>query len=174
VVRSESVIPGLISYRGQHFPASDIPLPARRVFSLSWMRHQPDIGYVHVPIIPDLNLLTVRALDMSLSVLRSVSAMYTGYLKNMGTHFTMVLMLMKGGQPWGLGSCLQHSAPKFVPYEVRALRTAREHGLVAHLRKRRIGILRLQTFFAQHPEPAHRVDVGRCRRHGNPGLDADH
>ena len=120
VVRAESVIPGQISYLGQHFPASDIPLPARRVFSLSWVRHQPDIGYVPVPVIPDLNPITGRALDMSLSVLRSVSAMYTGYLKNMGTQSTMVLTLMKGGQPWGLISCLHHSAPKFVPYEVRA------------------------------------------------------
>jgi two-component system, chemotaxis family, sensor kinase Cph1 len=120
VVRAESVIPGLISYLGQHFPASDIPLPARRMFSLSWVRHQPDIGYVPVPVIPDLNPITGRALDMSLSVLRSVSAMYTGYLKNMGTQSTMVLTLMKAGQPWGLISCLHHSAPKFVPYEVRA------------------------------------------------------
>lgn len=119
-VRSESVISGQTEYLGLHFPPSDIPAPARRLFSLSWLRHQPDIHYTPVAIVPENNPLTGNPLDMSCAVLRSVSVMYTGYLKNMGTDASMVLTLLKNGQLWGLIACHHHSGPKHVPYEVRA------------------------------------------------------
>ena len=118
-VKSESVISGQTPYLGQHFPPSDIPVPARRLFSISWVRHQPDIDYVPVPMIPADNPVTGHPLDMSYAVLRSVSAMYTGYLKNMGTRSSMVLTLLKEGRPWGLIACHHHSGPKHVSYEVR-------------------------------------------------------
>ena len=53
-VRSESLAGGedLTPYLGLHYPPSDIPQPARRLFSLTWLRHQPDIGYTPVPITP--------------------------------------------------------------------------------------------------------------------------
>jgi two-component system, chemotaxis family, sensor kinase Cph1 len=119
LVCAESVVAGQISYLGQHFPATDIPVPARRIFSLSWVRHQPDVGYTPVPMIPPENPLTGQALDMSYAVLRSVSPMYTGYLKNLGTSSSMVMTLLKDGRPWGLIACHHHSGPKFAAYEVR-------------------------------------------------------
>jgi two-component system, chemotaxis family, sensor kinase Cph1 len=119
-VRSESVIEGQTPYVGLHFPPSDIPAPAKRLFSLSWLRHQPDIHYTPVPMVPENNPLTGGPLDMSYAVLRSVSVMYTGYLKNMGTDASMVMTLLKNGQLWGLIACHHHSGPKHVPYEVRA------------------------------------------------------
>ncbi len=118
-VRSESVIGGQVAYLGQHFPPSDVPAPARRIFTMSWVRHQPDIGYVPVPMMPENNPVTGRALDMSYAALRSVSVMYTVYLKNMGTDASMVMTLLKNGQLWGLIACHHHSGPKHVPYEVR-------------------------------------------------------
>jgi two-component system, chemotaxis family, sensor kinase Cph1 len=119
-VRSESVIAGQIAYLGLHFPPSDIPAPAKRLFTLSWLRHQPDIHYSPVPIIPENNPLTGGPLDLSYALLRSVSVMYTGYLKNMGTDASMVMTLLKDGRLWGLIACHHHSGPKHVPYEVRA------------------------------------------------------
>jgi light-regulated signal transduction histidine kinase (bacteriophytochrome) len=118
-VRSESVIEGQTSYLGQHFPPSDVPAPAKRIFSLSWLRHQPDIKYIPVPLVPENNPITGGPLDMSYAVLRSVSVMYTGYLKNMGTDASMVMTLLKNGQLWGLIACHHHNGPKHVPYEVR-------------------------------------------------------
>ena len=47
-----------LSYRirmselGMHFPPSDIPAPARRLFALSWLRHLPDVDYEPVPLLP--------------------------------------------------------------------------------------------------------------------------
>jgi chemotaxis family two-component system sensor kinase Cph1 len=118
-VRSESVIEGQTPYQGLHFPPSDIPAPAKRLFTLSWLRHQPDINYTPVPIVPEKNPLTGGPLDLSCAVLRSVSVMYTGYLKNMGTHSSMVMTLLKDGRLWGLIACHHHSGAKHVPYEVR-------------------------------------------------------
>jgi two-component system, chemotaxis family, sensor kinase Cph1 len=120
-VRAESLAEGggFTPYLGLHYPASDIPQPARRLFSLTWLRHQPDIAYTPVPIAPAANPLTGAPLDLSYALLRSVSVMYTDYLKNMGTTASMVITLMKEGKLWGLIACHHHSGPKHVPYEVR-------------------------------------------------------
>ena len=106
-------------YLGLHYPATDIPAPARRLFGLSWLRHLPDVNYVPVPLLPDLHPISKRPVDMSFSILRSVSVMYTGYLKNMGVHSTMVMPLMKDGILWGLISAMHHSGPRHVPFEAR-------------------------------------------------------
>jgi chemotaxis family two-component system sensor kinase Cph1 len=46
---------GSESHLRQHYPASDIPEPARRMFSLLWLRYLPDTFYQPVPIVPELN-----------------------------------------------------------------------------------------------------------------------
>jgi chemotaxis family two-component system sensor kinase Cph1 len=57
--------------------------------------------------------------DMSRSILRHVSVMYTGYLKNIRAQATMVMPLMKAGRLWGLISCMHHAAPLHVACEAR-------------------------------------------------------
>ncbi len=106
-------------YLGLHYPATDIPAPARRMFSLSWLRHLPDVDYVPVPLVPENHPETGKAIDMSYAMLRSVSVMYSDYLKNMGVKSTMVMPLMKEGALWGLISSMHHSGPRHVPYEAR-------------------------------------------------------
>ena len=106
-------------YLGLHYPATDIPAPARRMFSLSWLRHLPDVDYVPVPLVPENHPGTGKPIDMSYAILRSVSVMYSDYLKNMGVKSTMVMPLMKDGALWGLISAMHHSAPRHVPYEAR-------------------------------------------------------
>ena len=120
-VRSESLDPaaGFVSYKGLRYPASDIPQPARRLFAKTWLRHQPDIGYTPVPLAPQANPLTGGPLDLSCALLRSVSVMYSGYLKNMGTHSSLVMNLLRDGKLWGLLACHNHRGPLHVPYEVR-------------------------------------------------------
>jgi two-component system, chemotaxis family, sensor kinase Cph1 len=119
-VCSERLSPGLEPFLGLHYPPSDIPLPARRLFSLTWVRHQPDISYTPVRMVPELNPLTGQALDMSYALLRSVSVMYVDYLKNMGTQSSLVMTLMKEGRLWGMIACHHSSSVKHVPYEIRA------------------------------------------------------
>jgi light-regulated signal transduction histidine kinase (bacteriophytochrome) len=105
----------LESYLGHHFPASDIPAPARRLFALSGLRHLPDVNYGPVPLSPPAN----APVDMSRAMLRHVSAMYSTYLKNIGAHATLVMPLLKAGRLWGLMSCMHHSGPLHVPCETR-------------------------------------------------------
>jgi chemotaxis family two-component system sensor kinase Cph1 len=118
-VRAEKVRPDLESYLGLHYPASDIPAPARRLFSLSWLRHLPNVNYQPVPIQPHVNPISNDTLDLSCAFSRSVSVMYTDYLRNMGVQATMIFTLYYKGKLWGLISCMHHSAPHHVPYEVR-------------------------------------------------------
>ena len=106
----------LHGYLGLHFPASDIPAPARRLFALSWLRHLPDVDYVPVRLLP----LADRPVDMSRAILRHVSVMYTSYLKNMRVRATLVIPLMKAGRLWGLMSCMHHAEPLHMSAATRA------------------------------------------------------
>ena len=122
-VIAEAKSPELEAYLGLHYPASDIPLPARRLFALSALsalRHLPNVDYVPVPLLPEFARPDDKLpVDLSCTFLRSVSVMYSGYLQNMGVKATLVMPLMKEGKLWGLISCMHHSAPKYVPYERR-------------------------------------------------------
>lgn len=115
-VIAEAIPEGLEPYLGLHYPATDIPAPARRLFGASWLRHLPDVSYEPVPLVGEPGAAPV---DMSYAILRSVSVMYSGYLENMGVHSTMVMPLMKKGQLWGLISAMHHSSRRHVPYEAR-------------------------------------------------------
>jgi two-component system, chemotaxis family, sensor kinase Cph1 len=119
-VVAEARAPDLEPYLGLHYPASDIPAPARRLFALSALRHLPDVDYQPVPLLPDRPPTGLdQPLDLSYSFLRSVSEMYSGYLRNMGVKAALVAPLLKDGKLWGLISCMHHSAPKYLSYEER-------------------------------------------------------
>jgi chemotaxis family two-component system sensor kinase Cph1 len=118
-VVAESVAANLETYLGLHYPAVDIPEPARRLFALSWLRHLPDVDYVPIPLLPALPPDAAAPMDLSYSFLRSVSVMYSGYLRNMGVKATLVTTLLKDGRLWGLISCMNHAAPHYLPYETR-------------------------------------------------------
>ncbi len=106
-------------YLGLHYPATDIPAPARRLFALSWVRHLPDVGYTPVPLLAANSPLVTGPVDMSFASLRSVSVMYTGYLKNMGVQSTLVMPLVKEGRLWGLISAMHHAAPRHISHQMR-------------------------------------------------------
>ncbi|WP_295441943.1 ATP-binding protein [uncultured Thiodictyon sp.] len=118
-VIAEAVGEGRESYLGLHYPAVDIPEPARRLFRLSWVRHLPDVDYVPVPLVPEHHPVSDAPVDLSYAFSRSVSVMYTGYLRNMGVQATLVTTLLKDGRLWGLISCMHHATPHYVPYETR-------------------------------------------------------
>ncbi len=118
-VIAELIMDGFKSYLGLHYPANDIPAPARRLFALAWLRHLPNADYKPVPLLPENLPGSGKPLDLSYAMLRSVSAMYTGYLKNMGVKASMVMPLMKDGALWGLLACNHETSPRHVPHETR-------------------------------------------------------
>ena len=98
------------SFLGLHYPATDIPKQAKYLYTLNFLRLIPDASYQPVAIVPELNPLTAEPLDLSLSVLRSVSPIHTEYLANMGVTASMSISLLKDKQLWGLIAC-HHSSP---------------------------------------------------------------
>ena len=119
-VIAEAAAVELEPFLGLHYPATDIPKQAQYLYTLNLLRLIPDVSYKPVGITPELNPLTDRSLDMSLSVLRSVSPLHTEYLENMGVSATMCISLLKNKQLWGLIAC-HHNTPKQVPYEIRTI-----------------------------------------------------
>ena len=112
--RSESVQ----SYMDLHFPASDIPAQARDLYLLNRLRIIPDVNYKLVPVGPED---PERPIDMSYSVLRSVSPIHVEYLRNMGATASMSVSLVQNGRLWGLISCTHESGTRFMSFESRAV-----------------------------------------------------
>jgi chemotaxis family two-component system sensor kinase Cph1 len=118
-VLAEAREPDMEAYLGLHYPASDIPSQARELYRRNWLRLIPDARYVPVPLVPPLLPGPDAPLDLSLSVLRSVSPIHLEYLANMGVRASMSISLVVREQLWGLISC-GHRTPRWIPYSVRA------------------------------------------------------
>jgi light-regulated signal transduction histidine kinase (bacteriophytochrome) len=112
--RSDEVPPFL----GHHFPASDIPAQARRLYLLNRLRLIADVNYRPSPLVPQLNPDTGKPVDLSFAGLRSVSPIHVEYLKNMGVGASMSISIIDDGRLWGLMAC-HHRTPRYVPLEVR-------------------------------------------------------
>ncbi|MEX6506652.1 ATP-binding protein [Jiella sp. M17.18] len=108
----------LPSYLDLRFPAADIPAQARELYRLNRLRLIPNAQYRPVPILPGENPKTGRPIDLSFSVLRSVSPVHLQYMKNMGTPASMSISIVDDGRLWGLISC-HNATPRHVPAHVR-------------------------------------------------------
>lgn len=109
----------LIPYLGLHYPASDIPEPARKLYTGCSLRYIPNFNAQHSNIIPRDNPDTAQPLDLSDVVLRSVDSCCIEYHQNMGVSALLVIPLIHNQKLWGLITC-HHSTPKYLPSEVRA------------------------------------------------------
>ncbi len=117
-VIAEEKLESLESYLGLHYPESDIPKPARKLFSSNWIRLIPDANSQPVEIFPTINPVSQRPLDLTLSILRSASPCHIEYLHNMGVGASLTISLIKDQKLWGLIAC-HHQSPKYVSYELR-------------------------------------------------------
>jgi len=114
---AEDKIEELESYFGLHYPDSDIPRQAKYLYTLNLIRSIPQVNYQPITILT-LENEQQKPLDLSLSILRSVSPLHIEYLQNMGVGATLTISLMKQGKLWGLIAC-HHQSPYLVPYEIR-------------------------------------------------------
>jgi light-regulated signal transduction histidine kinase (bacteriophytochrome) len=108
----------LPSMLGLHFPADDIPPPARALYVLNTVRTIPNASYVPIPIL-GLPHENTAQLDMSFYVLRSVSPFHLEYMRNMGTLSSMSVSIVSEGKLWGLISG-HRTEPHLVPYLIRS------------------------------------------------------
>lgn len=100
----------LESFKGQYFPASDIPKQARELYIRNTIRVICDVRGDRIPVVPVLDPEGLP-LDLSFAHLRSVSPIHCEYLQNMGVAATMSVSIMVEGDLWGLIAC-HHYSPK--------------------------------------------------------------
>ena len=127
-VIAESTAPGVDSYLGLVFPASDIPAPARALYASNRLRLIPDARSTQVPLVP-----TAESVDLGQAVLRGVAPVHLEYLANMGVHASMSVAI--AGLPdgagreaaagnsttptlalWGLLACHHQHGPMFIDH----------------------------------------------------------
>ena len=117
-VLAEEKLASLDSFLTLRFPASDIPRQARELYLKNWLRLISNVEYRPSILTPNYNPLTQQPLDLSFSVLRSVSPMHIEYLKNMGVQASMSISLIKENVLWGLIVC-HHNTPKYISHDIR-------------------------------------------------------
>lgn len=108
-VVAEEREPHLESFMGQHFPASDIPAQARRLYLSNPIRLISDASAERVPIMPEHHY--GAPLDLSHAHLRSVSPIHCEYLRNMGVGASMSISIIVDDALWGMIAC-HHYSPR--------------------------------------------------------------
>ncbi len=118
-VIAEHVVPQWEPWLGLWFPATDIPPQARRLYERNWIRVIADVDDETAGLVPEVLPGTGEPLDLSLSVLRTVSPFHLEYLRNIGVTSSMSVSLLADGRLWGLIACHGRAAKALRP-QVRA------------------------------------------------------
>lgn len=114
-VVAEARAEALEPYLNRRYPATDIPAQARRLYLINTLRIIADVGYQPVAL---QGRDGDHPLDLSHSVLRSVSPIHVEYLRNMGVQASMSVSIVLNGRLWGMLAC-HHMTPLQVPYSIR-------------------------------------------------------
>jgi chemotaxis family two-component system sensor kinase Cph1 len=117
-VVAEALAADATSYLHHRFPASDIPAQARRLYILNPIRHIANVSSTPIAIDRSLQSPPDAGLDLTHSILRSVSPIHIEYLMNMDVGASMSTSLIVDGKLWGMIAC-HHARPLCVPYAVR-------------------------------------------------------
>ena len=116
-VIAEAAEAGLERFLGLHYPASDIPKQARILYQRNWLRIIADIDAQPAALVSTATH-NAGLLDLSMSVLRSVSPIHIEYLRNMGVGASMSVSILRDGKLWGLFAC-HHYSPRHISFEKR-------------------------------------------------------
>ncbi len=119
-VFAESRRSDLEPFLGNHYPSSDIPARARRLYVRNRVRILRDVDDVSQPMAPQRSPVDGAELDMSMCALRSLSPIHLQYLRNMGVSATLVSSIMVHGRLWGLVAC-HHYSPRLPEADLRGL-----------------------------------------------------
>lgn len=117
-VLAEECAPGVPTYLGLRFPASDIPAQARHLYLANRIRVIGNACYQPSPLQPPINPSTGQPLDLSFAQLRSVSPVHLQYMRNMGTLASMSISIVVGDRLWGLVLCHDRQ-PQRVSFQTR-------------------------------------------------------
>jgi len=114
-VIAEVLRPGMESFLGLHYPASDIPVQARSLYLRNSFRIIADVCSTTIPLQAGGDA-SVEPLDLSLAITRAVSTVHIEYLRNMGVAASLSISIIVEGKLWGLVACHHETAklPSFV------------------------------------------------------------
>lgn len=107
-VVAESVVSKRESFLGLRYPASDIPRQARALYVRNVLRVIADLEDRGSRIMPERDIQG-QPMDLSMSVLRSVSPVHIEYLSNMGVRASLSISVVCEGRLWGLIACHNYS-----------------------------------------------------------------
>ena len=123
-VVAEALGANLEGYLGQRYPASDIPPQARRLYLVQRVGAIADSNYEPVPLLSAPGIASAEPVDLTHSVLRSVSPLHREFMRNMKTAASLTVGLAQrdaaGERLWGMLVC-HHATPRIAGPEVRAL-----------------------------------------------------
>lgn len=136
-VIAESRLEELEPFLGLHYPHTDIPPQARELYRKNLIRVIADIDYTPVPIYT-YSGKTNKDLDLTYSILRSVSPIHVQYLHNMGVSASMSVSLMSEGRLWGLIACHHYHGPRPVNSHARIAARLQGHFMASQIRVREI------------------------------------
>jgi len=112
-VFAESLQGDLEPFLGLNYPHTDIPRQAREIYKKNPIRILVDVNKSPISLCTLEEGASNASVDLSKSILRSVSPIHIEYLKNMKVTATLTLSIMIGQRLWGLVSCHHHS-PKYI------------------------------------------------------------
>lgn len=130
-VFAESRRDDLEPFLGLHYPHTDIPPQARKLYMENLLRLISDIDYTPVPIYT-IDDTPGKTLDLSLSILRSTSPIHVQYLHNMGVGATLTISLIHQKKLWGLIAC-HHYSPKNISPEIRLAAKLQGHFITSQI-----------------------------------------
>lgn len=107
-VVAESVVSKRESFLGLRYPSTDIPKQARALYVRNVLRVIADLQDRGARIMPERGL-DGQPIDLSMSVLRSVSPVHIEYLSNMGVRASLSISVICEGRLWGLIACHHYS-----------------------------------------------------------------
>jgi light-regulated signal transduction histidine kinase (bacteriophytochrome) len=120
-VVAETRRPDMAPYLGLRYPASDIPPQALRLFTVNPLRIIADVAAEPIPVLCEGSEDggADDSLDLTHSVLRSVSPYHIEYLENMEVAATLTASVIVDGALWGMIAC-HHLTPRRITPDVRA------------------------------------------------------
>ncbi|MFA0960451.1 ATP-binding protein [Roseivirga sp. BDSF3-8] len=105
------------SYLNLYYPANDIPAQARALYTKNWVRLIPDVELESSPLIPSVDSGR-EPLDMTYSIIRTLSPIHRQYIRNQGIKASLSLSLVTHEHLWGIISCHSREA-RYIPQNVR-------------------------------------------------------
>ncbi len=108
----------LDSYLNLYYPASDIPKQARELYKINWVRLVPNVDLPSARLIPTVEDSDRKPLDLTHSILRSLSPIHRQYIKNQGLKASMSFSLVTHDQLWGMISC-HNREPLYIEQNIR-------------------------------------------------------